>query len=76
MFIEISNLVSYQGEVIGRIEDNIMGKSYSVVPDYAADLSVSILDRGRNSKRKGDRLLHHVHCTVCMCRDNYIIIII
>jgi len=24
MFIEISNLVSYQGEVIGRIEDNIM----------------------------------------------------
>ena len=62
MFIEISNLVSYQGEVIGRIEDNIMGKYFRVAPDYAANLSVSILDRGRNAKRKGDRLLDHVQC--------------
>ena len=31
-----------------------------VAPDYAKDLSVSILDRGRNAKRKGDRLLDHV----------------
>ena len=42
-----------------------------VALDYAADLSVPILDRGRNAKRKGDRLLNHVHCTVYMNRPNY-----
>ena len=35
-----------------------------VAPDYAADLYVPILDRGRNAIRKGDRLLDHVHCTL------------
>ena len=44
-----------------------------VAPDYAADLSVTILDRDRNAERKGDRLLDHVHCT---CVDLIIIIII
>ena len=34
-----------------------------VAPDYAAYLSVPILDRGQNAKRKGDRLLEHVQCT-------------
>ena len=28
-------------------------------PEYAADLSVPILDRGRNVNRQGDRLLDH-----------------
>ena len=41
-----------------------------VAPDYATDLSIQILDRGRNAKRKGDRLLDHVY-TVFMCRPNY-----
>ena len=34
-----------------------------VTPDYAADLSVPILDRGQKAKRKGDRLLFDVQCT-------------
>ena len=41
-----------------------------VALDYAADLSVPILDRGRNARKKGDRLLYHVP-TVYMCRPNY-----
>ena len=44
-------------------------------PDYAADLSIPILDCGRNAKRKGDQLLDHVHCTMYMCRPNYIILL-
>ena len=42
-----------------------------VSPDYAADLSVPIMDRGRNGKIK--RLLDHVHCkcTVYICLPNY-----
>ena len=31
-----------------------------VATDYAADFSVPILDRGRNAKRKGDRLFDHL----------------
>ena len=31
-----------------------------VEPDYAADLSVPMLDSGRNAKTKEDRLLNHV----------------
>ena len=58
-----------------------MHKCHRVAPGYAADLFVPILDRGRNAKRKGDRLLDHVqcarkkhpivHCTVYMCRPNF-----
>ena len=35
-----------------------------VAPDYATDFSVPILDRGRNAKRKRDRLLDHIVYTV------------
>ena len=41
-----------------------------VAPDYAAYLCVPILDRGRYTKRVGDRLLDHVQCT---CVDLIII---
>ena len=44
-----------------------------VALDYAANLSVPILDRGRNAKRKGDRLLDCVQC-MYMCRKIIIII--
>ena len=39
-------------------------KCHRVAPDYAADLPVPIMNRGRNANRKGDRLLDHVQCTV------------
>ena len=39
-----------------------------VAPDYAADLSIPILDHGRNAKRKEDRLLDHVQCTCTILR--------
>ena len=41
-----------------------------VEPDYAVYLSVPILDHGRNAKRKGDKLLDNVQCTLYMCRPN------
>ena len=42
-----------------------------IAPDYAAYLSVPILDSGRNAKRNGDRLLDHVQCA---CVDLIMII--
>ena len=44
---------------------------HRVAPDYAADISVPKLNRGRNAK---ERELYHVHCTVYMYRTNYHII--
>ena len=41
------------------------------MPDYAADLSVPILDRGRNGKTKGDRLLDHVIVQCTCVKPNY-----
>ena len=43
-------------------------KCHRVAPDYAADLSVQILDRGRNEKRKEDQLLDYV---IVQCRPIY-----
>ena len=33
-----------------------------VAPDYAADLSVQILDHGQNAKLMGDRLIDYGQC--------------
>ena len=56
---------------LGRLRECICRR---VEPDYAADLSVPILDRGRNAKRRGDRLFDHVHVQ-CTCIDLIIFII-
>ena len=46
-----------------------------VVPDYAADLSVPILDSGRNAKRKEDWLINHVEYTYVDLILLYIILV-
>ena len=42
-----------------------------MAPDYAADLSVPIFDRGRNAKRKGDRLMYIVQCSYVSTYNYY-----